>query len=364
MKIGILTFHRAINYGAVLQCFALYETLSRMGHQVEVIDYRPKYIEKYRHLYYWNEFIRERGVAKKVKYLLSQLRYFSRKRKSIQNFDKFLENQLTFSHIVKSAKEIPADYDYIFFGSDQIWNPRICEGFDPIFYGDFPKIHTKFVSYAASLGTPQNIKPDDWKKINSYLTSFDYLSVRENKLADYINADIDVETVLDPTLLAVKGTFDEIAKKPVEEKYVLLYMLEHNASAHKFAKRIADEKNCKLIVISALPKRKKKTDCYQIAEGISVQEFLGYYKYADVTVNISFHGTAFSIIFHKNFYTLKSNNFERALGLLDALDLKSRFVDSEELVSCEPIDYRGVDEKLEMLRKKSNAFILNAIESR
>lgn len=301
---------------------------------------------------------------KKVKYLLSQLMCFSRKRKSIHNFDNFLDNQLVFSYIVKSAKEVPTDYDYVFFGSDQIWNPRICEGFDPVFYGQFPKGHAKFVSYAASLGTPQNIKLDDWKRINSYLTSFDYLSVREHKLSDFINVGKDVETVLDPTLLAMQGTFDKIAKKPDEKRYVLLYMLENNANALKFAKRIADERNCKLIMISALPKKIKKTYSFQIVEGISVQEFLGYYKYADFIVNISFHGTAFSIIFQKNFYTLKSNNFERALGLLDVLGLNSRFVDSEELICSKPIDYRGVDEKLEMLRKASNVFVQNAIGSR
>ena len=60
MKIGILTFHRAINYGAVLQCYALQETLKRMGHNVEVIDYRQPMIEKAYKCIKWN------WLAKKI----------------------------------------------------------------------------------------------------------------------------------------------------------------------------------------------------------------------------------------------------------------------------------------------------------
>ena len=47
MKIGILTFHRAHNYGAVLQCYALQEIMRRRGHDVRVIDYRQPWIEEF-----------------------------------------------------------------------------------------------------------------------------------------------------------------------------------------------------------------------------------------------------------------------------------------------------------------------------
>ena len=45
MKVGILTFHRAHNFGAMLQCYALQEYLTKKGLNVEVIDYRQPYIE-------------------------------------------------------------------------------------------------------------------------------------------------------------------------------------------------------------------------------------------------------------------------------------------------------------------------------
>lgn len=46
MKVGIITYHRAHNYGAVLQCYALQEVLKRMGHDTQIIDYRQPFIEK------------------------------------------------------------------------------------------------------------------------------------------------------------------------------------------------------------------------------------------------------------------------------------------------------------------------------
>ena len=47
MKIGILTFHSAHNYGAVIQCYGLQQYLTSLGHQVFVIDYRPHYFDSY-----------------------------------------------------------------------------------------------------------------------------------------------------------------------------------------------------------------------------------------------------------------------------------------------------------------------------
>ena len=89
MKIGILTFHRAINFGAVLQCYALYCILSDMGHDVEVIDYRPRYIEKYRKPFYWNDFKKQRLLSK-IKTLLKLPFIYRNKKKSARVFDFFI----------------------------------------------------------------------------------------------------------------------------------------------------------------------------------------------------------------------------------------------------------------------------------
>lgn len=353
MKIGILTFHRAINYGAVLQCYALYRTLCDMGHDVEVIDYRPSYIENDRRFL----FVKRTNFISKIKILIYHLLDYTYRRKSSRVFDIFVNNYLTFSPKVHSANNIPDYYDCIFFGSDQIWNPTISGGFDKVFWGQFPKGKTKFVSYAASLGTPQNIAIDKWDAINEYIKNFDSVSVREGKLLEYLNCNPKGKVVLDPTLLASREIFESIAVKPKETKYVLLYMLEPDRQAISFAKNIAKKRGCKLIRIRAVNNRFDTHNEYVTLSAIKPEEFLGYFKYADYIVNVSFHGTAFSVIFNKNFYTLKSKNFERAYGLLSSIGLNDRFVSPEKDVELQDMSYEYANKRLEEMRRESMHFI-------
>ena len=357
MKIGILTFHRAINFGAVLQCFALYETLRGMGHDVEVIDYRPSYIEKYRRLFYWKEFKR-RSFLSKIKTLCDLPFSYYQKRKTSKIFDDFLNEHIRFSNVVKGAQDVPAYYDVIVFGSDQIWNPRICEGLDPVFWGQFDKGKREFVSYAASIGTPQNIKTEQWATISEYLRSFDELSVREVKLAEFIQrTGMDVEVVLDPTLLISPNMFERLAAMPSETNYVLLYMLEYDSKTISFAQDIARQKGLRLLRLQATTTSAKSHREYDTITPKSVYEFLGYFKYADYIVNASFHGTVFSFLFRKDFYTVRTNNYERACGFLNSVGLIDRFVDPINTINMVSIDYTNPCSKLEILRQQSVNYI-------
>jgi len=362
MKIGILTFHRAINFGAVLQCYALFRTLGEMGHDVEVIDYKPPYIEKYRKLLYWNDF-KKQGVLSKIKTLLLLPFTYKNKRRSAKIFDAFLNKHIKTSTVVTNVNDVPS-YDVIFFGSDQIWNPRICEGYDPLYYGQFPKNNTKLVSYAASLGTPQVLTKEQWDNIFPLLKSFDAISVRESKLTEYLqNGGIKAQTVLDPTLLASKDIFERIVERPKETGYVLLYMLEQDSNAVTFANRIAKQKNLILIRIRARSSASMIHNNYKEVVPNSVGEFLGYFKFADYVVNVSFHGTAFSVIFNKNFYTLKSRNYERAYSLLNSLGIIDRFVSpNDDVGGGSDIDFRNAAECLERMRKASQEFLYKSLK--
>lgn len=362
MRIGILTFHRALNYGAILQCYALSETLKGQGYDVEIIDYRPSYIEKYRKLFYWNDFKRLSLLSKIKNMCLLPLTYIS-KRKTTKLFDSFLDKHFSFSPVVKDSKDIQNNYDVIVFGSDQIWNPNICCGLDPIYYGQIPKGKTKFVSYAASIGTPQNIPNTYRDLIKLYMEQFDSISVRESKTIDFLyNGKKEIELVLDPTLLASKNVFEKIAKKPTESKYVLLYMLEDDNRAISFAQRIAHQLNCKLYRLQAIYSFHKPKKGYAELSSKSITEFLGYFKYAEFVVNVSFHGTAFSIIFEKNFYTLQSKNFERSRSILMQLSLTDRFVFSSDDINVKPIDYEMVNDKLKQIRENSMNYLIGSIQ--
>ena len=44
-RAAVITFHRALNYGAILQAFALENILAEIGVHAEIIDYRCPHME-------------------------------------------------------------------------------------------------------------------------------------------------------------------------------------------------------------------------------------------------------------------------------------------------------------------------------
>ena len=361
MKIGILTFHRALNYGAVLQCYALQETLSNMGHDVEVIDYRPDYIEEYRKPLNWNRLKKEPLVAKLKRLLLLPLYWLNIKRAS-RSFDLFVSEWLMLSGRKPDTNTISSRYNAIVFGSDQIWSPVICKGLDPVYWGQFQKGKTKFIAYAPSYGREGELSDKTSKTLSDYLNMFDSLSTREEFARQTLSSytEIPIKVVLDPTLLATSDVFDRIAIKPKEKEFVLLFTVEEVPGSYSFAERIAKETNCRVIKLIAIPNIREKEKGTKSAS--SPGEFCGYFKYARFVVAVSFHGTAFSIIFHKDFYTLHSNKEGRAHNLLKKIGLENRLVNPNEVKSITTIDYSESNRKLELLRKDSFVYLEKALQ--
>lgn len=153
MKIGILTFHAAHNYGAVLQVQGLQEFLKMSGHEVEIIDYRPRYLTSvYAAFSFPTKLIRH---PLRALHLLSRIVQLPTRIKRRRGFEKFISQKLNLSreHFGEAGR-VPAEkYDAIIFGSDQIWNPDITHGGDSVFLGNFPApAKTLKIAYAASAG--------------------------------------------------------------------------------------------------------------------------------------------------------------------------------------------------------------------
>lgn len=366
MKIGILTFHRALNYGAILQCYALSQVLKGMGHEVEVIDYRPDYIEKYRDP--WNVYAmtKAKGVVAKVKVALGVLVYLKPKRRAGRNFNNFIAKYIRLSNkVVENIQDIPNDYDVYVLGSDQIWNPVICDGYSTVFWGQFNrKKSSKLITYAVSLGLI-SIPEKDKEIVKEYVSSFHAISVRENSLKIQLSElkGIRANMVLDPTLLASPKIFSEIAIRPSIDKYVLLITLEKDFHALEFARRIAKQLNCKVVRIAAIRNLylEKIVNNAINRFGVSPEDYCGLFKYATCIVSISFHATAFSLMFKRNFYVLESEGKDRAYNLLSYLGLEDRMVLSTSDVQFTPVDYSHYDELIERKRNESLEFLIKAI---
>ena len=361
MKIGILTFHNAINYGAVLQCYALKEFLVQRGHDVQVIDYRVPAIEEYKKIISSNLLSQQNRIDRKLVFLFRSLFLYRLKKRVINVFNEYLKLKLNLSKRVYGAQDVPDGYDYIFFGSDQIWNPRICKGFNPILWGQFKKNRTKFVTYAASFGELSILTEEQWMYIESHINVFDYISVREKAVRNILleKTHKTIECCLDPTLMVDPELLRSNAIRPNIENYVLLYNITKDNGAFNFACRIASGLKCKVVYLEAKPQMhlmRKKDVIYKT--GVSPDEFLGFIRYARLTVGNSFHLIALSIAMGVNFYSLNSYRPERVLNLLNMLNLANRHKESSDIPECiENIDFPKLFSKLQMAKKESLSFV-------
>lgn len=325
MKIGILTFHRAHNYGAVLQCYALQEVLKSMGHEVSVIDYKLQFL-----LECYKPFILRRFLSKNpikcLDRIIRETKLLHSRRDRWCSFNNFIETRLNIAPIESLEQNL---FDVIVIGSDQVWNTKLTHGFDNYYWGNF-KTRAKIVSYAASIEEFWDVK--DNKKVRTLLNNFSSISVREEDVALNLKNIIDgrtIHTVVDPTLLLGNGEWSKIAvQPPIRKKYLLLYQVRDSQTAKRIASKIAHKYQLEIIALSA------RVDAINSKECISAspEEFVGWFKYASFIVSSSFHGTVFSIIFQRPFYSVKLNDGKdsRVENLLKSFNLSERLICSYE----------------------------------
>lgn len=358
-KVGIVTFHNAHNYGAVLQCFALQEALRGLGFNAEVINYYNVIFTRG-----YTDGIPKFGKSS-LKELIRDLLLFpikgSRKKKRYNGFSNFIFNNLNLSPTVNKKNKFDFEkYDAIIFGSDQIWNKSLTDN-DTFFFGDFPYSGSK-ISYAASAGK-------GYKNISNYirmLKEFDNIGVRELDLKDELISlgFSNVVTNIDPTLLLTADEWKSklsIIDKPVDD-YVLVYPLRERTGTVKMAQEFAKRNDLELVEIGAqILYRKHKNRI----ETLSPKDFIRLFANAKYVVTNSFHGTVFSIIFNRRFNTVALNDGEdnRAQNLLSNLSIDNNMIQLGESVNFKDIDYDKVNNQLDILREQSKQFLLYSINN-
>lgn len=366
MNIGILTFHRAINNGALLQAIALKQYMESLGHDVTIIDYWPIAHEKAYSLLY--RFSPNRSKLRNIlSYLLSLVSY-SRSKRRTDKMKRLAIKMLGLSSKVKfrSGEELCNEkYDCVIYGSDQIWwNSRILnyEGFDPVYWGEYLSSAIKKISYAPSMGHIR-LNDDEKNKIEVFLKNFSKISTRETHLADIVKSltDKDVQVTLDPVFLLEKKDWSEkCISLPHRKKYIVYYNLLKSKEADRIASYISKSLKCELLEITGyVHPFKFGSRYYQTADAI---EFISLIQDAEFVITSSFHGTAFSVIFEKNFYVVGLGNLSgRVESLLKILGIENRYITRVESVNLDDdINYSLVNEKL-MIRRKESIDFLNTI---
>ena len=292
MKIGILTFHNAHNYGAVMQAYALRSVLRRNGHEVTILNYRNQAIDSHypkqlsfdqtgfsaRQQIDWSE------QYHKFKYFIDHV---------------LLEDQTS----VLDVEDLEClEMDCFICGSDQIWEPWLTNGLDRVYFLDF-KTRARKVSYGASKAKP-DFSSFEKEYFRNKLLRFDAVSVREESLAIALKNEcgISADTVLDPTFLLDAEDYMVVADPiKVPHPFVLAYYLSEDEQLFDCAKRVAQQLKQPLVEIHFF--RMERNIGYQVAN-CGPGEFLTYFHNASYVLTNSFHGVAFSIIFPRPFYAV------------------------------------------------------------
>ena len=365
MKIGILTFHCAHNYGAVLQCYALQQYLRSLGYEVLIVNYRPEYLLK---PYTIVPALGNTSLVGKIKILLNFILSFPVRVIRYKGFEKFIDKYLLFSKVVDRASIDSLACNIYIIGSDQVWNPKITEGFDDVYWGNFVvRRNVKKITYAASIGL-SNLTEEQSIYLKKALSNFNAVSVREYKMISLLQPLINlrISQVVDPTFLLGKQDWDGLASKvPLcKEKYVLTYQVEVNPNVNRVARLIAKQLNARLIQLVAWPTIKYNNALRQTADPLA---FISYIKYADCVVTSSFHGTAFSILYQRPFYvvdlhSLHGGSNERLKTVLSMFHLEGRYIPEEWNSRFEEIDYTDINIQLESMRGESQKFLLDNLK--
>ena len=357
-KVAIITFHNAVNYGAILQCYALQSFIEQhCTCSVDVLDYQPIYFRKvfFDPMKPWTAIgFKNKGKALAKCVLLNrEMRSLSRKHRELL---RYMRQKL---HLEPVKQEEDRYYDCYITGSDQVWNLEMMEN-DTTYLLDFVKKGKK-ISYAASFKV-SDVDEFAQKAYQKHLPTFDSISVRESNLQAYLQNEYGLKTdcVLDPTLLIGREFWkSEVNDIPtVSGKYLLLYYV--NMPQHLVDRAFAFAKERDLRVVS-LNKLRGRAD-YLDYSGASIEEFLNLVANAETVFTTSFHGMAFSILFEREFYyeipEKSYNNNARLEDLAGKLDLQAQNLEN---TAYEEISWADVQARLAEHRRDSVEFLMHAL---
>ena len=341
-KIGVVTFHRAINYGAAFQTYALQKCIRDLGYAVEVLDYRCDFLEKLHNPYnlqlYRTPFHFLRALLK------NRIKKDNRKA-----FRTFQQNNVVVSAPYDKQNLYAANDEYSAFivGSDQVWNYQ-CTNFDKTYFLDFVTNNHKKYSYAASVGINLN-RPTLQAEYLRLLGSYRTLCVREAQGQQELAAiGLDAVVALDPTLLLNKAEWLTLATRPqqiaADKKYLLVYVIIETPSIFETARKIASQYNLEIIYINEMLFNQRGV---LNLKGVTPNEWLWLFANAQFIVTNSFHGTAFSVNFEKQFAVeplpVKTNVNSRIFDFLKIANLSDRIINANDTIPENfTIDYKTI----------------------
>lgn len=375
MKIGMLTFYDVVNYGAVLQAYALQKKIEKFGFSAEFIRVavtnRENIMQNKLKLYY--RVLKNNNFSVKS-YLIARNADY----KKVELFQIFRERYMSVSRIVykdlMDLQKKQSAYDAFVTGSDMVWSD-IGQNLDIYFLTFAPEY--KRLSYAPSLTGRDSETLEEREKYQQWLNGIAYLSCRERYGQDYIEKSIGkiAHLVVDPTLLFKKDEWKENLnlKEITGRGYILCYLFQGiTPNIKKSVDKIASQKGLDVRYIPMSSTEVKCNEANDFKTAIGPKEFVELFYNASFVITNSFHGLLFSLIMNKPFYLIHrgeenewAKHEERMTNILQLVGLENRFIYEKNLPAEFDfnIDYDTVNSKISEFREDSLHYLKEALDS-
>jgi len=356
MRIGILTHPLDSNYGGILQNYALQEVLRKMGH--DPITLRTGKVT----YYLW--------AKKTIKCILARIKGHETPLPIIPIIHKYRQSGLE-SFVRKYIKTTPKNFWYSSDLIDKYHIEALCVGSDKSWASYFSRIDDMFFSfardyaitkfsYAPSFGTKEwEFNIEKTKKCRELIKSFSGVSVRERSgvrlCKEYLDAD--AKWLVDPTLLLSVSDYCSLCKIIEQRKddYILVYILNYTDEKKKFIEKVRLSLKKKVILILA-EKNIRIND--------TVENWIALFRDASYVITDSYHGTIFSVIFHKDFISLANplRGTERFKSLSEMFSLDSNILmQIPDSFMPAKIEWNMIDEEIQRRQKEAMDFLKESL---
>lgn len=367
MKIGIVTMPLCANYGGTLQNWALQQVLIRMGHEPITLRF-PVMYQGMSSMHYWIKvfpmqalrFVAHKFIGGKYEMPLT----IGPWKESVRGMERFVDEHINVTEYLPNLSMDDVrryGVEALIVGSDQIWRPVMYDAVKYYFLGFTGDSDILRVAYAPSVALDKwPYKEEVTVKLRELIKKFSAVSVREASSVQLVkeNLGVDAQWVFDPTMLLKKEDYIDVCKNEPESKepFVFAYILDMTDEKCQMAEMTAKILGYSVRYLSADKVKKEDT----------IEKWLANFRDAKYVITDSYHGTVFSLIFQKQFYTFY--NTYRGNARMDSLKkisgLEDRFITEPVESPGREIDYADVEEKLEKMRVGSVEYLASALKEK
>ncbi len=355
-----MTYQLQGNYGAILQNYALQTFLKSIGHTPVTIQWETAFNS-------WKDYLR--GIYyllknwNKTEYHVSPtLPGHFRLHKENGGRRKFVKRNIRLSKtcLIDNLMKLmhSEKYDALIVGSDQVWRPSFIENISIMFFSFAQGLDVRRIAYAASFGVSYNdFSPEQLQECRTLLENFDCVSVREDSAIDQCRKLFGYQNVSwmpDPTFLIPKSYYENCCHDNVQRNNVLFaYILDNDNEKLAYINKFASQHNLEAIIRyeGGVP-----TD--------TVEDWLALFRDAEYVVTDSFHGTVFSLIFHRNF-TLFKNQYRgniRLESLSRQMGIYEYCVEDTQSYSTYFPDWNQIELTIQKWRKIGADFLISNLK--